>query len=423
MSNFIFSGHDTTLLAKEFGTPLYVISQDIIEESIRQITSAFESENIDYSVNYAGKAFLNTSMCKIIKNAGINLDVVSEGELVTAIISGFPASRITLHGSNKSDREITLAVNSSIGNITIDSLDEISRVAHIADELGKVQNVHLRISPGVEAHTHEYITTGTLDSKFGIPLSQALTAAKMCMDYPQLNLTGLHCHIGSSVTSMEPFEIAMNVMLGVYLDIRNMGAELCEINMGGGFGVVYLPGDERFDISSYAKTVRKCLDEFAKTNPSHILPKIIVEPGRYIISEAGITLYTIGTIKDIPGIKKYISVDGSLADNPRPALYQAEYHAVIANKADEECSQKVTVSGRACETDTLINEIYLPEAERGDILAVMCTGAYNYSMSSNYNRTTRPAVVLLKGDKAEYMLRRESIEQIMQNDTTPSWLE
>ncbi len=423
MTNFIFSGHDTVNLAKTFGTPLYVISQDIIENSISEITSALEGEKIEYSVNYAGKAFLNTSMCKIVKNAGINLDVVSEGELMTALISGFPASRITFHGSNKSEREITLAVNAGVGVITIDSLTEIPQVAKIAGDLGKVQTVHLRLSPGVEAHTHEYITTGTIDSKFGIAMADAEKAAKMCMQYPSLNLTGLHCHIGSSITTMEPFAITMEKMLTVFTQMRKDGINLTDLNLGGGFGVVYLPTDTRFDVKAYAKTLRESLDRFAKDNPDAYIPKIIVEPGRFIISEAGITLYTIGTIKEIPGMKKYLSVDGSLADNPRPALYQAEYHAVIASKYGEEATETVTIAGRACESDTLIKKIDLPAAQSGDILAVMCTGAYNYSMASNYNRLPRPAVVLLKGDKAEYMVRRETIEQVMQNDVTPSWLE
>ncbi len=423
MTNFIFSGHDTVSLAEQFGTPLYVVSQDIIENSIKEITSALTDEKIDHYVNYAGKAFLNTSMCKIIKNAGINLDVVSEGELMTALISGFPAGRITLHGSNKTDREITLAINSSVGTITIDSLHEIPRVANIAESLGKVQNVHLRLSPGVEAHTHEYITTGRIDSKFGIALSDAIKAARMCKDAKFLNLTGIHCHIGSSITTMEPFAVTMGIMLDVFTQMRKLATDLTELNLGGGFGVVYLPEDTRFDVKKYARTLRDSIDRFLKDNPGEVIPKIIVEPGRFIISEAGITLYTIGTIKEIPGLKKYLSVDGSLADNPRPALYQAKYHAIIANKCDDEDLETVTIAGRACESDTLIENITLPKAESGDILAVMCTGAYNYSMASNYNRLPRPAVVLLKGDKAEYMVRRETVEQIMQNDVTPTWLE
>ncbi|MBR6801694.1 MAG: diaminopimelate decarboxylase [Eubacteriaceae bacterium] len=423
MSNFIFSDHDTTTLAKTFGTPLYVISQDKIEQSINEITSALTAENIDHSINYAGKAFLNTAMCRIVKNAGINLDVVSEGELITALTSAFPPSRITFHGSNKTDREITLAINSSVGTITIDSLEEIPRVDRIAGELGKVQNVHLRLSPGVEAHTHEYITTGTLDSKFGIPLSQAIRGAIMCKEAANLSLTGIHCHIGSSITTMEPFAVAMEIMLDMFMQFRGMGIDLSELNLGGGFGVIYLPGDTRFDLRAYAKTLRQSIDKFFEKYPDEKVPKIIVEPGRFIISEAGITLYTIGTIKEIPEVKTYISVDGSLADNPRPALYQAEYHAIIANKFGEEPTRTVTVAGRACESDTLIRNISLPDPQRGDILAVMCTGAYNYSMASNYNRLPRPAVVLLKGDKAELMVRRETVEQVIQNDLTPSWLE
>lgn len=423
MANYIFSGHDTVSLANQFGTPLYVVSQDIIENSISEIDSALSAENINHSINYAGKAFLNTAMCKIVKNAGINLDVVSEGELMTALISGFPADRITFHGSNKTDREITLAVNSGVGTITIDSQEEIERVNKIAGDLGKVQNVHIRISPGVEAHTHEYITTGTLDSKFGIPLSLSIQSAIMCKEAKNISLTGIHCHIGSSITTQEPFYVAMEIMLEQFYQIRLLGIDLEELNLGGGFGVVYLPGDTRFDVKAYARTLRESFEKFSEKYPDSVIPKIVVEPGRFIISEAGITLYTVGTVKDIPGVKKYVSVDGSLADNPRPALYQAEYHAIVANKYGEENTQTVTIAGRACESDTLIKNIALPDVKRGDILAVMCTGAYNYAMASNYNRVTKPAVVLLKGDNAEYMVKRETIEQIIQNDTTPSWLE
>ncbi|MBE6038452.1 MAG: diaminopimelate decarboxylase [Anaerofustis stercorihominis] len=423
MTNYIFSNHDTTALAKKYSTPLYVISQDIIEKSINEIKTAFENENIEYSINYAGKAFLNTAMAKIVNKNGINLDVVSEGELLTALAAGLPAERITFHGSNKTDREITLAINSGVGKITIDSVDEIKRVDTIARSLGKVQKVHIRVSPGVEAHTHEYIQTGKTDSKFGIPLSQAIQSAIMCKEAENINLTGIHCHIGSSIAAVDPFGVTMRVMLELFYNIRTLDIPLTDINLGGGFGVVYLKGDTRFDVNAYTKLLRKELDSYIAKSPDKTVPKIMVEPGRFIISEAGITLYTVGTVKEIPGIRKYVSVDGSLADNPRPALYQAVYDAVVANKYDEEPVECVTISGRACETDTLIKDITLPVLERGDILAVKCTGAYNYSMASNYNRLAKPAVVLLKGDKDELMVKRETVQQVMQNDVIPSWLE
>lgn len=420
--HFIFSSHDTVELAKKYGTPLYVISQDKIEAAINSIKNAFEKNGVKYYINFAGKAFLNTAMCKICKKNNIHLDVVSGGELYTALQSGFDPKNICMHGSNKSEREICEAIDAGVGTITIDSLYEIDLVDKIATQKDKKVKVHLRLSPGVEAHTHEYIQTGRIDSKFGIPISMGMRAANMVKQSKNLILDGLHCHIGSQIYASKPFEIAANAMIEMMYNMNAMDLKINALNLGGGFGINYLSDDEVFDVDNYVASVTQHVKE--QCNELGIgMPTLIVEPGRYIVGPAGITLYTIGTIKEIPYIRKYISVDGGMADNPRPALYNAVHNAIIANKYEQEATDLVTVSGKCCETDTLIKDILLPQADPGDILAVLNTGAYNYSMASNYNRLAKPAVVLLHGENDELIVKRESYEQLIQNDLVPSWLE
>lgn len=419
--HFYFEGHDTVALAQHFGTPLYVISQNRIERAVSEIKNAFETSGLQYSINYAGKAFICKAMCRILNNLGLNLDVVSGGELYTALSAGFDPQRITLHGSNKSEKEISEAITAGIGTITIDSISEIDRINRIAQTAGKTANVHLRLSPGVEAHTHEYIQTGRIDSKFGIPINMGIRAAATVASCSNLKLTGLHCHIGSQIYSSKPYQIAATSMLEMIYNIKEIGLDINELNLGGGFGINYLQDDPVFDIKEYVAILSKTFKTQAKELGIKI-PKIIMEPGRYIIGPAGITLYTIGTIKEIPFLRKYISVDGGMADNPRPALYKAVHHAIIANKCDKEPNDLVTVSGKCCETDTLIKDILLPKADTNDILCVFNTGAYNYSMSSNYNRLARPAVVLLKDNKAELIVNRETYENITVNDAYASWL-
>ena len=420
--HLIFEGHDTVELARKYGTPLYVMSQDSIERAVDRIKQACTKAGLDYGINYAGKAFLNVAMCRIAKKLGISLDVVSGGELYTALISGFDPKMITLHGSNKSAGEIREALSAGIGTITIDSLTETPLVNSIAEELGVTAHVHLRLSPGVEAHTHEYVQTGRVDSKFGIPISMGTRAAKEVINSSNLVLKGLHCHIGSQIMAVKPFEIALNAMIEMIYNIKQMGVEIEELNLGGGFGINYLTDDITFDVDQLMSTVASML----KTQTEILgirLPKIILEPGRYIVGPAGLTLYTVGTIKEIPYIRKYVSVDGGMADNPRPALYNAVHQAAVANKYDQEPNDLVTISGRCCETDTLIKDILLPKTEPGDIIAVLNTGAYNYSMASHYNRLCKPSVVLLCGENDELIVKRDTYELLTANDLTPSWLQ
>lgn len=421
--NFIFSGHDTVALAQKYGTPLYVMSEDILRANINRIKDAFESAGADYDVNYAGKTFLNMGMCRIVASEGVSLDVASGGELYTAVKSGFNPARICFHGSNKNQAELEMALGYKVGRIVIDSEWELERLRLLTEELEQSVKVLFRVSPGIEAHTHELIQTGKIDSKFGLPLSQAREIIGRTKEMDYVEAVGIHCHIGSQIADEKPFLLASEVMLDLYKELISDGLNLTEINLGGGFGIPYLPNDPSFDVTNY---IPKMVDHMREMSEQRQIPmpKIVVEPGRSVAAPAGITLYTVGTVKQIPGLKKYVSVDGGMADNPRPALYGADYDAVICNKPqDEALMEEVTVSGKACETDTLIKSIKLPSPQPGDTLAVLYTGAYNYSMASNYNRLRRPAVILLKGDQSAILVERESFEDLVKNDRIPSWLE
>lgn len=421
--NFVFSGHDTVALAQKYGTPLYVMSEDILRANINRIKDAFESAGAVYDVNYAGKTFLNMGMCRIIESEGISLDVASGGELYTAVKSGFNPARICFHGSNKNQAELEMALGYKVGRIVIDSEWELERLQLLTEELEQPVKVLFRVSPGIEAHTHELIQTGKLDSKFGLPLSQAREIIGRTKEMNYVETIGIHCHIGSQIADEKPFLLASEVMLDLYKALLSDGLNLTEINLGGGFGIPYLKEDPSFDVTSYIPKMVDHMREMAEQREVP-MPKIVVEPGRSVAAPAGITLYTVGTVKEIPGLKKYVSVDGGMADNPRPALYGADYDAVICNKPqDEALMEEVTVSGKACETDTLIKSIKLPSPQSGDTLAVLHTGAYNYSMASNYNRFRRPAVILLKGDQSAVLVERESFEDLVKNDRIPSWLE
>ena len=421
--NFVFSGHDTVALAQKYGTPLYVMSEDILRANINRIKDAFESAGAVYDVNYAGKTFLNMGLCRIIESEGISLDVASGGELYTAVKSGFNPARICFHGSNKNQAELEMALGYKVGRIVIDSEWELERLQLLTEELEQPVKVLFRVSPGIEAHTHELIQTGKLDSKFGLPLSQAREIIGRTKEMNYVETVGIHCHIGSQIADEKPFLLASEVMLDLYKALLSDGLNLTEINLGGGFGIPYLKEDPSFDVTSYIPKMVDHMREMAEQREVP-MPKIVVEPGRSVAAPAGITLYTVGTVKEIPGLKKYVSVDGGMADNPRPALYGADYDAVICNKPqDEALMEEVTVSGKACETDTLIKSIKLPSPQSGDTLAVLHTGAYNYSMASNYNRFRRPAVILLKGDQSAVLVERESFEDLVKNDRIPSWLE
>lgn len=418
-------GCDTVELEKEFGTPLYIMDEAHIRDICRRYHSAFVDGLGNAQVIYASKAFLTLAMCRIIDEEKLGLDVVSGGELYTALQANFSAARIYFHGNNKSRKELAMAIDAGVGRIVVDNFYEMSILNDLAKDLNKRVDILLRITPGIEAHTHEYIQTGQIDSKFGftLPDGTADRALDLALSYPFLIVKGIHAHIGSQIFELDSFRHEVQIMINYMADIqRRTGCLLKELNIGGGFGIYYASGDDPAQIEDYAKTVQVALADACR-DQNFPCPKIIVEPGRSIVGTAGTTLYTVGSIKEIPEIRKYVSVDGGMADNPRPALYQARYEAVLANRANEKAVETVSITGKCCESgDMLIWDIDLPKAISGDLLAVSCTGAYNYSMSSNYNRLTRPAVILVEGGHADVIVQRETHSDLLRNDVLPARL-
>ena len=414
------SGVDVVSVAKKFGTPLYLMSEDGIRKNCRSFKNAVDRfYDGNGLILYASKAFCCKEMCRIVKSDGLGLDVVSGGELYTALSSDFPAEKIYFHGNNKSPDEIKYAVENKIGCIVADHLDEIVLVNSIAEQLGYTQDIMLRIKPGIDAHTHEFIKTGQIDSKFGFMLEngEAIEAVKIALSLKNVNLCGIHCHIGSQIFEEQPFEFAAKVMLKFLADIKKeTGTEISKLNLGGGFGIKYVSNDNAIPFENYIQNVSNVVKETCKELKINV-PFILMEPGRAIVGSEGITLYTVGFVKEIPNVRKYVSVDGGMSDNPRYALYQAEYSAVIANKANEDANDNVTIAGKCCESGDLIQkDLKIQSANTGDILAVFSTGAYNYSMSSNYNRIPKPAVVMIKDKEVREVVRRESYEDVSKND-------
>ncbi len=419
-------GCDTVKLAEEFGTPLYVIDEAYLRETCRKYQHFFKEHFERVEVLYAGKAMLTVAIAAIMNEEQMGLDVVSGGELYTALKAGFPSKKIYLHGNNKSEEEIQLALEEGVGRIVVDNFYELQLLETMCSRLQKNVSILLRITPGIEAHTHEYIRTGQIDSKFGftLPNGQAIKAVREALKLKNVNLEGLHCHIGSQIFEPEPFASAARIMLRFMDDLRReTGKELRELNLGGGFGIYYASGDTPAETQDFAEAISFAIkDESRKLN--FPIPKIIIEPGRSVVGPAGTTLYKIGHVKEIPGVRRYLAVDGGMTDNIRPALYQARYEAVIANKVAEKDSKVYSVTGKCCESgDMLIWDIKLPEAAHGDILAVFCTGAYGYSMSNNYNRIPRPAAVLVCGGNADLIVKRETLEDIVRNDLLPKRLQ
>lgn len=413
-------GVDAVELVREFGTPLYVMDERTIRGHCRTFQKSIED---NYGGNgltvYASKAFNCKEMCRIIKDEGLGIDVVSGGELYTALSVDFPPERIVFHGNNKTEEEIKTALEAGVGRIVVDNLFELRTIEQMAQRLNKNAGVMIRIKPGIDAHTHNFIRTGQIDSKFGFALEtgEAFSAVKEVLEQKNVTLKGVHCHIGSQIFEIEPFKAAAEVMLGFMAKVKE---ELCyeikELNLGGGFGIRYLIDDDAKLYKTFMEQVSITVKETCKRLKLNI-PFIMIEPGRAIVGPAGTTLYTVGAVKTIPGIRNYVSVDGGMTDNPRYILYQSEYSIAVANKIDEPADYIATIAGRCCESGDLIQEdakIQTPEA--GDILAVFCTGAYNYSMASNYNRVPRPAVVMIKDGKPRLIIKRESYEDMVKND-------
>jgi diaminopimelate decarboxylase len=417
-------GCDSVALAEEFGTPLYVLDEQPVREACRAYLESFRSRLPEVEVAYAGKALLVQAMCRIIQQEGMALDVASAGELYTALQAGFPPPKIKLHGNFKSDQELLMALGEDVGRIVVDSLSEIERLSTLAAARGQEASVLVRVAPGIKTQTHTFIQTGQLDSKFGLGLttSAAREGVQLALDLPGLKLRGLHCHIGSQLFGLDCFQKTAELMVEFMSAIREeFGVVLQELDLGGGLGICYTTEDTPPRIEELAEIIsaglRSACEQF-----EYPLPRLILEPGRSIVGTAGTTLYRVGPVKKIPGVRTYVAVDGGLSDNPRPGLYDAEYAALVANKANQPATRAVRVAGKHCETDTLIKEVALQDVEEGDVLAVFSTGAYNYSMASNYNRFCRPAMVLVNAGRAEIIVKREELADLVAQDVIPERL-
>ncbi|MEC0230980.1 diaminopimelate decarboxylase [Paenibacillus alba] len=416
-------GVDATQLVAEYGTPLYVFDEALVRQRCREFVDAFRASGLKFQVAYASKAFCVMAMCRIVEEEGMSLDVVSDGELYTALQSGFPAERIHFHGNNKTVDEIEMAIDAKIGCFVVDNFIELQLLNAIAGDKRQKVKVLLRITPGVEAHTHEFISTGQTDSKFGFDLGNgsAMRAIKEAASLSNLDVLGVHSHIGSQIFEVDGFRIAAEKVAGFAVQVRKeTGIIFPVINLGGGFGIRYVEGHTPLPVAVYVEAITEAIKENFGNN-DYPLPEIWVEPGRSIVGDAGTTLYTVGTTKDIPGVRKYVAVDGGMTDNPRPALYEAEYEAMLANRATEQTEEVVSIAGKCCESgDMLIWDLNLPKVSVGDILAVSCTGAYNYAMASNYNRIRRPGVVFVKDGQSDLVVKRESFDNIIGNDLIPA---
>ena len=415
-------GCDVTDLKAQFGTPLYIVDEELVRKRCREYIAAFRESGLNFQVAYASKAFCVMAMCRLADEEGLSLDVVSDGELYTALQAGFPAHRIHFHGNNKTVEEIEMAIDARIGCFVVDNFIELHLLNSIAAEKGQRVNVLLRVTPGVEAHTHEYISTGQTDSKFGFDIGNgsAFVAVREASSLTNLDLLGVHSHIGSQIFEVEGFQMAVERVAQFALRVRDeLNVTFKVVNLGGGFGIRYVEGDTPLQVSQYVKAITDGVKtHFAALGDT--LPEIWVEPGRSIVGDAGTTLYTVGTRKEIPGVRKYVAVDGGMTDNPRPALYESKYEAILANRANEETVETVSIAGKCCESgDMLIWDLDLPKVNSGDLLAVACTGAYNYAMASNYNRIRRPSVVFAKDGQADIVVARESFDNIVGNDMIP----
>ncbi len=422
-------GADCVELANRFSTPLYVYDEAHIRNMMRVFKNTIKEEyNGNGQVLYASKAFSCEAVYAIARSEKIGVDVVSGGELYTALKAGFPAEEIYFHGNNKLERELEFALDGKVGTIVVDSYREADILNEMCLTRGIKQNVLVRINPGVEAHTHAYVQTARTDSKFGFSVADG--AAKNVCEYvlakSNLCLKGYHCHIGSQIFEKQSFVIAAEKVLDFSSTIKKeLGFEASIINLGGGFGVWYADDDPKLklnDYNDYLKAVISAVKRKVKENNLKE-PYLLIEPGRSIIAEAGITLYTVGAIKNIPGIKKYVAIDGGMFESPRYALYQSKYTVLLANRANEPCTEKVSIAGKCCESGDLIAvDVPLPEAKSGDILAVLTTGAYHYSMASNYNRNFIPAAILVNEGKADYILKPQTYADLVRNDLIPERL-
>jgi diaminopimelate decarboxylase len=417
-------GCDTVELAERFGTPLYVMDEEHIRHAMRSMKEAFAAQHSDTKIIYASKAFMCLAICRIADEEGLWLDVASAGELFTALRAGFPAERIIFHGNNKSRDELEMAVRAGIGRVIVDNEAELAQLDSVAEENGSIQKIALRLTPAVDPHTHRYIQTGRVDTKFGFNIlgGMARRGVERALEMPNLELAGLSSHIGSQILEADFFKMGAELMCEFLAEIkRDLNFTVQELDLGGGLGIRYLPEHTPPSMEEYAATVvgtvrAKC-EELGLE-----LPHLAVEPGRSLVGEAGTTLYRVGPIKQIPNIRTYVAVDGGLSDNPRPALYEAQYYCFNASRGEEAERITATIAGKHCETDTLLEDVSIAPPATGDVLAVYSTGAYNYAMASNYNRFRRPAVVLVNDGEADVIVERETLEDLLSQDVVPERL-
>ncbi len=426
-------GCDTVRLAHEFGTPLYVIDEALVRKNCRRYKAAFAARYPHNEIYYAGKAFLTSAMAAIIAEEGLALDVASLGELYVALQAGFPAQRLALHGNNKSADELEMAVDARVGHIVVDNFYELDMLAEIVRSKEVEQDVLVRTAPGVDPQTHRLIRTGQADTKFGLNIADgsALRAVKLVLATPGLRFRGIHCHVGSQLLDSETHALSAEIMVRLMAAIADgTGVVAEELNIGGGLGVRYLESHHPPSYEAFAEAVTTALKS-ALDAAGLPYPKLLQEPGRALVGEAGTTLYRIGAIKSVPidaavdenGVKRtYVSIDGGMSDNPRPQLYDAVYQCIVADRADQVADTLVTIAGKHCETDILIWDTLIARPASGDTLAVLSTGAYNHSMASNYNRFLRPAVVLVNAGDAELIVERERLEDLVRRERIPTRL-
>lgn len=409
-------GCEASALAREYGTPLYVMSESFLRQRMDEIRTSFLDRHKDTAAAYASKAFQTLDILRLVAAQGLHLDVVSGGELYAAQKVGFPMEKVFFHGNAKTVLELEMAVDLGVGRVVVDNASELAILDEVARARGRCQAILFRITPGVDSHTHEYISTGTLDSKFGIPLDRRVrddyVGAALAMR--GVELTGIHFHVGSQLLSNESHLKAIAIALDFLKEVKDdYGFEARDLNLGGGFGVRYTEADSPPPLAAFTDPMVAAVEAGCAAR-GLARPRIVIEPGRWIVGEAGITLYTLSSRKEVPGLRTFLGIDGGMTDNPRPALYGAKYEACLADRADAPGDGPVTIAGRACESgDILIRDIDLPPAQVGDILAVFTTGAYNLSMASNYNRVPRPALVVASQGTSRLSVRRETYEDLL----------
>ncbi len=418
--NLAIGGVDVAEIAKEYGTPAYIMDENQIRSNCRVYNKAMEEY---YGGNgivlYASKALSCKYIYRVMKEENMGIDVVSGGELYTALKADFPSEKIYFHGNNKTDDELKMALESGVGRIVVDNVFELETLNKMAGEMGVTADIMFRIKPGIDAHTHSFIRTGQIDSKFGVALEtgEAEEIIKTASEMPNVNVVGVHCHIGSQIFDLAPFELAAEKMMNFIGDMRDKyNISLRELNLGGGYGIKYTEQDTPIDYDKYIQAVSKVVRGISEKREIS-LPYIVMEPGRSITAETGLTVYKVGAVKEIPDIRTYVSVDGGMGDNPRYILYESEYEAVRVHEPLAEKTLTATIAGKCCESgDILIKDAKLPEVKAGDLIAVLATGAYNYSMASNYNRIPRLPIVMVKDGETRLAVKRESYDDLIMND-------